>query len=297
MTAAIAPYVAQARASYPGARLRFLQGLPAGQRFFVTTRLHDDGGRLEQVFILVHRVEGGEIQGVIQNNIDVVKGFQRGQSYRFPESELLDWTITHSDGREEGNVVGKFLDTYHASAAASGGVELSALAARIKELAPTWKSGGAAAINLLKEDTQKRVSLLLLSEAGMETHESGMQFVQSYGEHTGSLLIVGRAGLRVGHHACKGTMLAVAFTLTKGMELGHRDTAWTKNGDGWCELDIYPGNSAGDIQGKLRAKVVLNGGDGYYNIEAGYFYVKAAPRARGSSPTPGSKKLEVIING
>jgi hypothetical protein len=28
------------------------------------------------------------------------------------EAELLDWLITKPDGSEEGNVVGKFLDTY-----------------------------------------------------------------------------------------------------------------------------------------------------------------------------------------
>ena len=30
----------------------------------------------------------------------------------FPESELVDWVITHPDGIEEGNVVGKFLDEW-----------------------------------------------------------------------------------------------------------------------------------------------------------------------------------------
>jgi hypothetical protein len=113
LEAAIAPYVAQARASYPGARKRFLDGLPAGQHFFVTTRLHDDERHFEQVFIAVHRIEGGEIQGVIQSELNVVRRFHAGQLYRFPETEIIDWTIARPDGTEEGNVVGKFLDTYH----------------------------------------------------------------------------------------------------------------------------------------------------------------------------------------
>ena len=36
---AIAPYVAQARATYPQAKQRFLAGLPRGQSFFLTARL------------------------------------------------------------------------------------------------------------------------------------------------------------------------------------------------------------------------------------------------------------------
>ncbi len=37
---------------------------------------------------------------------------RRQQEYSFNEDELLDWLISKPDGSEEGNVVGKFLDTY-----------------------------------------------------------------------------------------------------------------------------------------------------------------------------------------
>ena len=30
----------------------------------------------------------------------------------FPESEVLDWTIVHPDGHDEGNYVGKFMEMY-----------------------------------------------------------------------------------------------------------------------------------------------------------------------------------------
>ena len=39
-------------------------------------------------------------------------GSSFGDSYQFSESDLLDWLITHPDGSEEGNFVGKFLDSY-----------------------------------------------------------------------------------------------------------------------------------------------------------------------------------------
>ena len=45
-------------------------------------------------------------------NAQVVSGYAYKQPYSFPESELVDWLIAKPDGSEEGNVVGKFLDTY-----------------------------------------------------------------------------------------------------------------------------------------------------------------------------------------
>jgi hypothetical protein len=41
----------------------------------------------------------------------IVSGFKLGQTYTFNESDLIDWFISKPDGSEEGNVVGKFLDT------------------------------------------------------------------------------------------------------------------------------------------------------------------------------------------
>jgi hypothetical protein len=109
---AIAPYVAKARASYPQARKRYLAGLPAGQSFFVTTRLHDQSGGMEQVFIAVKSIKGDTISGKIWNDVRSVRGFRNGDMYTFGEAQVLDWLITKPDGSEEGNFVGKFLDTY-----------------------------------------------------------------------------------------------------------------------------------------------------------------------------------------
>jgi hypothetical protein len=112
MHQAMAPYVAQARASYPAARDRFLAGPPGGNTFFVTTRLHDAEGREEQVFVAVDSIMDAKIAGRIWSPIQLVRGYRFQQPYTFPESELLDWMFARPDGTEEGNVVGKFLDTY-----------------------------------------------------------------------------------------------------------------------------------------------------------------------------------------
>ncbi|HVF67406.1 MAG TPA: DUF2314 domain-containing protein [Pyrinomonadaceae bacterium] len=110
--AAIRPYVEKARKSYPEAKKRFLKGLPPKQSFFVTTRLYDDTGAFEQVFVAVKEIKGGRIKGLIWSDIVTVRGHKYGDSYSFPEADLLDWLITKPDGTEEGNFVGKFLDTY-----------------------------------------------------------------------------------------------------------------------------------------------------------------------------------------
>ena len=115
MEEAIKPYVEKARKSYPDAKKRFLAGLPPKQTFFITTRLHDDKGHFEQVFIAVKEIKDGRIKGLIWSDIMFISGYKHGDSYSFPESELIDWTISKPDGSEEGNFVGKFLDTYDPS--------------------------------------------------------------------------------------------------------------------------------------------------------------------------------------
>lgn len=109
---AIKPYVEKALKTYPEAKARFLAGLPAKNFFFVTTRLHDSAGHWEQVFIAVKEIKDGIVTGLIASDIDVVSGYKAGDKYSFPESELIDWTISKPDGTEEGNFVGKFLDNY-----------------------------------------------------------------------------------------------------------------------------------------------------------------------------------------
>ena len=106
------PYVDKARASWPSARARFEKGLPTGYELFVTVRLRDAQGRQEQAFVRVERLTGETIRGRIQSDLRLVSGYRRGDPYALPERELVDWTIVNPDGREEGNVVGKFLETY-----------------------------------------------------------------------------------------------------------------------------------------------------------------------------------------
>lgn len=108
---AIAPYIAQAKATYPDAKRKFLAGLPTGHSFFITTQLRR-GNLVEQVFVAVRRIEGDTISGRIWSDVNLVPGYRHGDDYSLPESDIVDWLITHPDGSEEGNIVGKFLDGY-----------------------------------------------------------------------------------------------------------------------------------------------------------------------------------------
>jgi hypothetical protein len=108
-----APYIAKGRATYPAAKKRFLAGLPRNYRFEVRKRLADPGRTAyEEVFIEVDAIKGGNVYGRIGSELGVVRSYRRWQRISFSESAVLDWTIVHPDGREEGNYVGKFIDTY-----------------------------------------------------------------------------------------------------------------------------------------------------------------------------------------
>ena len=109
---AVEPYVRKARETYPGAKKRFLKGLPQGHHFLVTVEITDQEEKTEQVFVFVSSIEDGKIRGRIGSDITLISGYRRGDAYETHESQIRDWTILRPDGSEEGNYVGKFLDTY-----------------------------------------------------------------------------------------------------------------------------------------------------------------------------------------
>ncbi|OGX91607.1 hypothetical protein BEN49_04300 [Hymenobacter coccineus] len=106
----IAPAIKKARATLPQAKNRFLQGLPSGQAFYVTTRISDPNGPYEQVFVRVKQWQGTRVQGFIASQLDVVKTYQQNQLITFSTSDIFDWTISRPDGSEEGNFIGKLID-------------------------------------------------------------------------------------------------------------------------------------------------------------------------------------------
>ncbi len=107
---ASAPRTARAVATLPDAIRRFQAGLGPGRQFFVTVRLHL-GGREEQVFVRVREVKGDTLAGQLDSQTELLTGFRRGQRFLVLKDAVIDWTITQPDGSEEGNVLGKMMDT------------------------------------------------------------------------------------------------------------------------------------------------------------------------------------------
>jgi uncharacterized protein YegJ (DUF2314 family) len=108
---AIAPYVKKAQKTLPGAKKKYLKGLPKGDVFFVTTRIYENG-KFEQVFVKVTAWEGDMLRGLLASDMSLLKSHKKGEIVTCKETDVLDWTISKPDGTEEGNFVGKFLDSY-----------------------------------------------------------------------------------------------------------------------------------------------------------------------------------------
>jgi uncharacterized protein YegJ (DUF2314 family) len=105
------PYIEKARQTYPDAKKRYLAGLPLGQWFSVTAKIYDEQGKFEQVFIEVKEIKDGLIKGRIANDTTVVTKYKLGDPYSLSEKDIVDWTISHADGTEEGNFVGKYIES------------------------------------------------------------------------------------------------------------------------------------------------------------------------------------------
>jgi uncharacterized protein YegJ (DUF2314 family) len=109
---AIAPYVKKARESLPEAKKKYRAGLPKDYVFYVTIKLYDSSKKYEQVFVRVTSWKGETVQGILASALSIIHNHSKGEKLICAESEILDWTISKPDGSEEGNFVGKFLDTY-----------------------------------------------------------------------------------------------------------------------------------------------------------------------------------------
>lgn len=111
MENAIQALVKSARAKLPEVKTRYLKGLPKDQLLYVTTKLYSDAARFEQVFVKVNSWKGDSISGTLESAVKL-PNHKQGEPLNIKEADVLDWTITKPDGSEEGNVVGKFLDTW-----------------------------------------------------------------------------------------------------------------------------------------------------------------------------------------
>ena len=107
---AISERVQMAITALPSAKNEFMAGMREGRTLFLTIRLMDAGGKVEQVYVQVDSWQGTAISGRIASSIRQVQGYHKGQKMQFGEGDILDWTILSADGGSEGNYVGSYLE-------------------------------------------------------------------------------------------------------------------------------------------------------------------------------------------
>jgi uncharacterized protein YegJ (DUF2314 family) len=104
------PIMENAKATLPDAKKRFLKGLKKGEAFFLTIDLRERNV-VERIFVRIIKWKDNGIKGAIANDIAVLPTYKNGQVINFSESEVLDWTITKADGSEDGNYLGKYIES------------------------------------------------------------------------------------------------------------------------------------------------------------------------------------------
>jgi hypothetical protein len=105
--------IAEATSKLDAVRSRFIAGLPTGHHLFVTTILRS-GDAAEQVFVAVRDWSNLDmVEGLLASPPHSVK-YRAGDVLQIPRTEVIDWTIARPDGSEEGNLLGKYLDSLQA---------------------------------------------------------------------------------------------------------------------------------------------------------------------------------------
>jgi len=107
LTEQMQPCVDTAKETFPKSTNRFFNNPVKDAQLYVVTRSE---GPVKQFYVLVEAFDGKTIQGRMNSNVYVHgKNFNRGDTYSFPVSEMVDWLIYYQDRPEEGNLLGKYL--------------------------------------------------------------------------------------------------------------------------------------------------------------------------------------------
>lgn len=106
---ALAEPLQQARRTLSTARKRYAAGLPGGAKCLVMVRVQASDTSFREVQARVIGWRNGAVQALI--SAAPTASIAELRPVSFPEAAVLDWTILAANGREEGNFVGKYLDT------------------------------------------------------------------------------------------------------------------------------------------------------------------------------------------
>jgi hypothetical protein len=111
--AEIADPVREARRTMPQVRKRFQTGLPNGAQCLLLVRVVEGDTTFRAVAARVIGWRDGRVQALLPAAATSSGPPVASEKIpvSFPESAALDWTILRADGREEGNFVGRYLET------------------------------------------------------------------------------------------------------------------------------------------------------------------------------------------
>ena len=114
MSKVIVPYIEKAKATFPEVKKKYIAGdyVREKRQLDVQIELTDKNGDREMVFIVVTQCLGNRFQGIIVNDIQLLKEYKNGDTLSFSQDQVKNWVVVDSKGNEEGNFVGKAIEAF-----------------------------------------------------------------------------------------------------------------------------------------------------------------------------------------
>lgn len=112
---ALADPVREALRTLPQAKKKFLAGLSTGDQFLLSVRVIATDTSFQQRVARVLGWHGSTVQALLlpaaTEAADPTQPPAEPLPVSFPETAVMDWTLLRANGREEGNYVGRYIDT------------------------------------------------------------------------------------------------------------------------------------------------------------------------------------------
>ena len=114
MSKRIAPYIEKAKATFPAVKKKYIAGdyVREKRELDVQIDLVDKDGTKEMVFVFVTQCLGDRFQGIVTNEIQLLKEYKKGDEVSFTQDQIRNWVVVDSLGNEEGNFVGKAIEAF-----------------------------------------------------------------------------------------------------------------------------------------------------------------------------------------
>lgn len=114
MSKFIEPYIEKARATFPAVKKKYIAGdyVRENRQLEVQIELADKDGTKEMVFLVVTQCLGNRFQGIVVNEVQLLKEYKEGNAVSFSQDQVKNWVVMDSKGNEEGNYVGKAIEAF-----------------------------------------------------------------------------------------------------------------------------------------------------------------------------------------